>query len=450
MSVRRDLWAREYQSRKGQTITLRDGKTLVVGDRIKDPAYRVSKGKLQPAAVVGYYFPKGLDGIEGIHLESEECMVYVTNSNGSKSAYDYAGGNAGDESGAKDITPQQAGAMMAGDYITATYDGALGDALAQQYAEAFDAYMEHRTTENAIKATDAYYAWRTQYAENNADKEHIANVRFGDEEICDKVVESEGLSPQGAGFKVKEFQRRVRPIVPIAKESKEKNKQKNSRASSPIKTTEDLKKILDEAEARAKSNTEVGKFDVIGEIWEREYEEHKGKRITFRDGSSFITGTEIEVPNSSISRGKSPSKAIVGHYFPKGLDGIEGIHNEPEESMVYLTHSDGSKSVYDYAGGSAGDESGAKDITPQQAGAMMAGDYITAAADGASGDALAQQYADAFDEYMNNRTATNAVKAADAFHTWRRQDAVRNANKDNVANVRFGDEELSDLSRTGS
>nr|MDP9487885.1 AAA family ATPase [Actinomycetota bacterium] len=136
---------------------LRDGSEVNVGARYSDPGYYVSEGKQRQHATGAYYMSAGLDGVQTVEEDpSSPGRVFVTDQNGATAAYDHTRGLAADESGEKEKTPAQMGAVMAGTRRALENDPS---ALAGQYRDAYDAYMGLRTPENNVRATDAYYAW---------------------------------------------------------------------------------------------------------------------------------------------------------------------------------------------------------------------------------------------------------------------------------------------------
>ena len=150
-------WKDEFQSNRGEVIGLRDGEEVEVGKRYKDAGYYVEEGKQRAWATGSYYMSAGLDGVESVEADpNNPGRFYVTDRDGNIAAYDHTTGFAADESGEKEKTAAQMGAVMVG-----TRAALHGDPspLAEQYRQAYDDYTAFRTAANNVKATDAFYAW---------------------------------------------------------------------------------------------------------------------------------------------------------------------------------------------------------------------------------------------------------------------------------------------------
>ncbi len=150
-------WKDEFQSNRGEVVELRDGTEVEVGKRYKDAGYYVDEGKQRAWATGSYYMSPGLDGIESSEANPNvPGRVYVTDRDGNIAAYDHTTGFAADESGEKEKTAAQMGAVMVG---TRTALDGDSSPLAQQYCAAYDDYSADRSAANNVKATDAFYAW---------------------------------------------------------------------------------------------------------------------------------------------------------------------------------------------------------------------------------------------------------------------------------------------------
>lgn len=150
-------WKDEFQSNRGEVVELRDSTEVEVGKRYKDAGYYVEEGKQRAWATGSYYMSPGLDGIESSEADPNvPGRVYVTDRDGNIAAYDHTTGFAADESGEKEKTAAQMGAVMAG---TRTALDGDSSPLAQQYCAAYDDYSADRSAANNVKATDAFYAW---------------------------------------------------------------------------------------------------------------------------------------------------------------------------------------------------------------------------------------------------------------------------------------------------
>ena len=150
-------WKDEFQSNRGEVVELRDGEEVEVGKRYKDAGYYVDEGKQRAWATGSYYMSAGLDGVESVEADpNNPGRFYVTGRDGNIAAYDHTTGFAGDESGEKEKTAAQMGAVMTG--TRAALDGDSSP-LAQQYCSAYDDYTAFRSAANNVKATDAFYAW---------------------------------------------------------------------------------------------------------------------------------------------------------------------------------------------------------------------------------------------------------------------------------------------------
>lgn len=153
----RETWKNEFQARRGQTVELRDGLQVEVGQRYSAAGYYVTEGKTREHATGAYYMSAGLDGVETVEEDPHRPgRYYITDRDGTISAYDGSERRAADLSGENEKTPAQTGALMAG-----TRRQLEGDpsSYAAQYRNAYDAYMADRSKENNVRATDAFYAW---------------------------------------------------------------------------------------------------------------------------------------------------------------------------------------------------------------------------------------------------------------------------------------------------
>lgn len=150
-------WKDEFHSHSGEKVELRDGDEIEVGKRYKDAGYYVEEGKKREWSTGSYYMSAGLDGIEDVQADpNAPGRHFVTCRDGTLAAYDHTTGLAADDSGEKEKTAAQMGAVMVGTRAALNGDSST---LAQQYCTAYDEYMGDRSAANNVKATDAYYAW---------------------------------------------------------------------------------------------------------------------------------------------------------------------------------------------------------------------------------------------------------------------------------------------------
>jgi len=104
-----------------------------------------------------------------------------------------------------------------------------------------------------------------------------------------------------------------------------------------------------------------------------------------------------------------------------GLDSIASVEISPEkEKVVLIENHAGNRAAYDFERRLALDDSGVEVKTPLQMAAVMAGERERLRAED-KGEALALQYANAYDEARAQPTTPNLLRACDCFMVWAKE-----------------------------
>ena len=162
----RTFWKEEFKRRPGERITLRNGDVLKPNERFEDPSYCARQGKKQTrnVATASFYMLPGLDSIASVEISPEkEKVVLVEDHAGRRAAYDFEERLALDDSGAEDKTALQMAAVMAGERERLRAED-KGEALALQYASAYDEARSQPKTPNLLRACDCFMVWAKEKA----------------------------------------------------------------------------------------------------------------------------------------------------------------------------------------------------------------------------------------------------------------------------------------------
>ena len=162
----RTFWKEEFKRRPGERIALRNGDVLKPNERFEDPSYCARQGKRQSrnVATVSFYMLPGLDSIASVEISPEnEKVVLIEDHAGNRAAYDFEERLALDDSGVEEKTPLQMAAVMAGERERLRAED-KGEALALQYANAFDEARSQPTTPNLLRACDCFMVWAKEKA----------------------------------------------------------------------------------------------------------------------------------------------------------------------------------------------------------------------------------------------------------------------------------------------
>ena len=157
----RTFWKVEFKRRPGERIALRNGDVLKPNERFEDPSYCARQGKKQAknVATFSFYMLPGLDSIASVEISLEkEKVVLIEDHAGRRAAYDFEERLALDDSGAEDKTTLQMAAVMAGERERLRAED-KGEALALQYANAYDEARSQPTTPNLLRACDCFMVW---------------------------------------------------------------------------------------------------------------------------------------------------------------------------------------------------------------------------------------------------------------------------------------------------
>ncbi len=157
----RTFWKEEFKRRPGERIALRNGDVLKPNERFEDPSYCARQGKKQTrnVATASFYMLPGLDSIASVEISPEkEKVVLVEDHAGNRAAYDFEERLALDHSGVEEKTALQMAAVMAGERERLRAED-KGEALALQYANAFDEARAQPTTPNLLRACDCFMVW---------------------------------------------------------------------------------------------------------------------------------------------------------------------------------------------------------------------------------------------------------------------------------------------------
>ncbi len=161
-------------------------------------------------------------------------------------------------------------------------------------------------------------------------------------------------------------------------------------------------------------------------FWKEEFKRRPGERIALRNGDVLKPNERFEDPSCCARQGKKQTRnvATVSFYMLPGLDSIASVEISPErENVVLIEDHAGRRAAYDFEGGLALDDSGVEEKTALQMAAVMAGERERLRAED-SGEGLALQYAEAYDEARARPTTPNLLRACDCFMVWAKDKAL--------------------------